>query len=331
VTDTSAPIPSVMERTRPVAAGAPVVDAHFLGGHAVFVLGDEVLFVDSDGTEHRVPTENGILASASGGKRIVIGGDDGRVIAIDANGETETIATDPKGRWIDRVALGPDAVAWSAGKQAFVRTAKGETRACEFPTSPGGLAFAPKGLRLAVAHYNGVSLWFPNADAAPERLEWKGSHLGVTFSPNGQFLVTAMQEPTLHGWRLADAKDMRMSGYAAKVRSLGWTVGGKWLATSGSDQLILWPFQAKDGPMGKQPRLLSPSKAKVAIVACHPRQEVVAVGYDDGLVLMVRIEDGAEILAKKSGDAPVTALAWNANGALLAWGTESEAGIVDLA
>ena len=161
--------------------------------------GGPAVFVDS-GAEFRVPTENGILASASDGKRVVIGGDDGKVITIDAAGSAETIATDPKGRWIDRVALGPDAVAWSAGKQAFVRTAKGETRGCEFPTSPGGLAFAPKGLRLAIAHYNGVSLWFPNADAAPERLEWKGSHLGVTFSPNGHqsfFSMASMMRPRM--------------------------------------------------------------------------------------------------------------------------------------
>ena len=45
------------------------------------------------------------------------------------------------------------------------------------------------------------------------------------------------------------------------------------------------------------------------------------------MVLLVRIEDGAEILAKKPGDAPVTALAWNADGTLLAFGTEGgEAG-----
>lgn len=331
MTDTP-PIASVAERTRPVAAGAPVVDAHFLGAHAAFVLSEEVVLVGPDGAERRVATNNGILASAGDGKRLVIGGDDGKVIAIDAEGSIDTIATDPKSRWIDHVALGADAIAWSAGKQAFVRTAKGETRTHEFGWTVGGLAFAPKGLRLAVAHYQGVSLWFPNADAAPERLEWKGSHLGVTFSPNGQFLVTAMQEPTLHGWRLTDAKDMRMSGYATKVRSLAWTVGGKWLATSGSDQLILWPFQAKDGPMGKQPRLLAPSKARVGIVAAHPKQEIVAVGYEDGMVLLVRIEDGAEILGKGPGDAPVTALAWNAAGSLLAWGTEGgEAGVVDLA
>lgn len=84
--------------------------------------------------------------------------------------------------------------------------------------------------------------------------------------------------------------------------------------------------------MGKQPRLLAPSKARVGIVASHPKQEIVATGYDDGMVLLVRIEDGAEILGKPPGEAPVTALAWNADGSKLAWGTEGgEAGVVDLA
>jgi hypothetical protein len=84
--------------------------------------------------------------------------------------------------------------------------------------------------------------------------------------------------------------------------------------------------------MGKEPRVLAPSEHRVEIVACHPKQEIVATGYGDGMVLLVRIEDGAEILAKKPGETPVTALAWSTDGLLLAWGTESgEAGIVDLA
>ena len=138
-----------------------------------------------------------------------------------------------------------------------MRNAKGEIKSLDLPSSIGGLAFAPKGLRLAVAHYGGVSLWFPNAQAAPEMLAWKGSHLDALFSPDGKFLVTAMQEATLHGWRLMDGKDMRMSGYSGKVRSMAFTPGGKWLATSGSEQLILWPFASKDGPMGKQPRMVA--------------------------------------------------------------------------
>jgi hypothetical protein len=83
--------------------------------------------------------------------------------------------------------------------------------------------------------------------------------------------------------------------------------------------------------MGKTPRILAPTEAQVGAVACHPRQEVVAVGYADGLVLMVRIEDGAEVLAHKPGGAPVTALAWSAAGSTLAFGLEDgEAGVIDL-
>jgi WD40 repeat protein len=334
MTDTKNDIPSVVERTRPVKADAPVVGAHFFGNTAVLVLGEQALLhVPRQGDVRSLAVHGGaILSSSADAERVITGGDDGKVIATDAEGASTTIATDAKRRWIDHVAAGPGgAVAWSAGKQAFVRTAKGEERVLEAPSTVGGLAFAPKGLRLAIAHYNGLSLWFPNAQSEPEKLEWKGSHLGAAWSPDGKFAVTSMQEPVLHGWRLADGKDMRMSGYGARVRSLAWTTGGKWLATSGSTQLILWPFQGKDGPMGKQPKILAPSEAQAEVVACHPKQEVVAVGYADGLVLLVRIEDGAEVLAHKPGGAPITALAWSAAGGLLAFGTEDgEAGVIDL-
>ena len=342
MTDTRSDTVSVVDRTRPVAAGGAVIAAHFLGRTAAFILGEEtIVLAEPDGQPQRVTVHGGaILATAADRKRVVSGGDDGKLIATDAKGECRTLAADPKHRWIDHVALGPDdAVAWSAGKTAFVQAQdrekdrQKELRQFEAPSTVGGLAFLPKGFRLAIAHYNGATLWFPNAaGAVPERLEWKGSHLGATVSPDGRFLVTTMQEPMLHGWRIVDRQHMRMSGYSTRVKSLGWSAGGQWLATSGASQIILWPFASKDGPMGKQPRLLAPTEHRVDVVACHPRQDVVAAGYSDGMVLLARIEDGAEILAKKPGDAPVTALAWSGDGLLLAWGTESgEAGIVDLA
>jgi len=330
--DTRSDTVSVVERTRAVDAGSAIFAAHFLGRTAVFVLGEEaLLFVEPSGELRRMTVHGGaILATAADGERIVSSGDDGRLISTDL-GSSRVLATDAKHRWVDHVALGPDgAIAWSAGKTAFVQAK--ELRSFEAPSTVGGLAFLPKGFRLAIAHYNGATLWFPNAaGATPERLEWKGSHLGATVSPDGRFLVTTMQEPMLHGWRLVDRQHMRMSGYSARVTSFGWTIGGHWLATSGATQLILWPFQTKDGPMGKQPRLLAPSQHRIEAVACHPRQDIVAAGYADGMVLLIRIDDGAEILAKKPGDAPVKALAWSADGLFLAWGTESgAAGVVDL-
>jgi len=328
-------IASVADRARTIAAGAAVTKVYFPGSTAAFVLGEEaLLFIAEDGAQTRVQVHGGaILSCVSDGVRVLTGGDDGKVMTTAADGTTALIAADARNRWIDHVAIGPEGtIAWSAGKQAFVQSREGAARLLDIASTVGGIAFAPKGLRLAIAHYNGATLWFPNATAEPEHLVWKGSHLGATFSRDGRFLVTAMQEAVLHGWRLADGQDMRMQGYAARVRSLEWTADGKWLATSGARPVVLWPFQGKSGPMGKAPRMLAEAtdeEGRVEVVACHPRHPILAAGYVDGLVLLVRLEDGAEILAKKPGASAVTALAWNADGDRLAFGTEDgECGIL---
>jgi WD40 repeat protein len=332
--DQTASIISVTDRVRRVAIGRAVTSVHFLGETAAFVGAEEnVAMVSADGEISPVTVHGGaILCAACDGDHIVMGGDDGKLVALDAKGEVTLVATDPKRRWIDNVALHPDgAVAWSAGKTAFVRGGKGEEKSFDAPSTVGGLAFAPKGLRLAVAHYNGVTLWFPNMAAKPEFLGWAGSHLGVVFSPDNKFLVTAMHEPALHGWRLADVRHMRMSGYPGRVRSVSWSAGGKSLATSGADTVIIWPFASKDGPMGKEPAMLAPMQARVAMVACHPKQDILAAGYGDGTVLMVRLNDGAEILVRRNGPAPISALAWNSQGSMLAFAAEDgEAGLLAL-
>ena len=83
--------------------------------------------------------------------------------------------------------------------------------------------------------------------------------------------------------------------------------------------------------MGKQPRLMAQSEARVTVVACHPRQPVVAAGYADGTVMLVRIDDGALIEAKCRGGSAVSALGWDASGQTFAFGTEAgEAGVLRL-
>jgi WD40 repeat protein len=318
-------IVSMTDRVRPLPLGMAVTSVHFLGDRAHFVGAEENVAVVGDSSEiSQIPVHGGaILCAVSDGERIVSGGDDGKLVALDGTGKVTLLATDPKRRWIDNVALHPDgAVAWSAGKTASVRSLKGEEKSFDAPSTVGGLAFAPKGLRLAIAHYNGVTLWFPNMAAKPEFLEWAGSHLSVTFSPDNKFLVTAMHEPALHGWRLADVRHMRMSGYPGRVRSMSWSAGGKGLATSGADTVIIWPFASKDGPMGKEPAMLAPLQARVSAVACHPKQDIMAAGYSDGTVLLVRFEDGAEILVHRNSGVAVSALAWNSKGTRLAFATE---------
>ncbi len=296
--DNAASIVSVTDRVRPLAIGMPVTAVHFLGGDAAFVGAEEsVAMVSGEGEISRIAVHSGgILCAASDGTRIVMGGDDGKLVALDAKGEVTLLATDPKRRWIDNVALRPDgAVAWSAGKTAFVRSGKAEDKSFEVPSTVGGLAFAPKGLRLAVAHYNGVTLWFPNMVATAEVLEWAGSHLAVTFSPDNKFLVTAMHEPALHGWRLADHRHMRMSGYPGRVRSMSWSAGGKALATSGADAVIMWPFRDAGAAAGACLHGRLPSEAG------HSGGGLQRRHHSDGAARRWRGDSGAPTERRRAG------------------------------
>ncbi len=325
--------PSLTTNVRPILAGAHVTAAAFLGGVPVLALGDGcALLIEAEGEKRVVLHKDGaILVATRAGKRLLTGGDDGRILATSADGSAQEIFRED-GKWIDALIGREDfCIAWSSGRQVSARDPQGGVKHFTAPSSVRGLAYAPKGYRIAIAHYNGATLWFPNA-AAPEVFAWKGAHLDVCFSPDGRFLVTSMQENALHGWRIADKQDMRMSGYPAKTRSFSWSRDGHWLATSGAQACIVWPFKDKDGPMKKQPRECGVRQAKVSRVAFHPKALVIATGYDDGWILLFRLTDGAEILVRKppaEAHDPVSALTWDDEGRRLLFGTsEGNAGIL---
>jgi hypothetical protein len=305
--------------------------------------GDTAVFASVDGAVHFIGAEKQVARSHAGGTLVALftsrgmltGGDDGYIIRTTADGKTDVLGGE-KGKWIDALAAAGDgAVAWSTGKLVTARSAKGDIRQMSAPTTARGLAFLPKGYRLVLSHYNGASLWFPNTSMEPEPLVWKGSHIDATVSPDGRFVVTSMQENALHGWRIADKGHMRMTGYPAKTRAMSWSHDGNWLATSGAEAAIIWPFAGKDGPMGKAPRECGVRPVRVSQVAFHPSALVLAIGYEDGFVMLVRLTDASEILVRAprvaEGAKAVSALAWDAAGKRLAIGAaDGFAGILTL-
>jgi WD40 repeat protein len=331
---TIAPPASLTQHVASLEAGEHVVAAAWLNDvPALALAGGGAMLGGASGPQRAIDVhgEAGLLVAAAAGGRLVTGGGDGRVCAVGADGGVTELGRDAKGAWIDAVAAAPSgAVAWSAGKRVVARDDKGRLKAFDAPSTATGLAFAPKGYRLAMAHYNGVTLWFPNTDAKPDFLEWKGAHLDVSISADGRFVVTSMQENALHGWRLPakpteKAAHMRMSGYPAKTRSFSWSHDGAWLATSGAEAVIIWPFQG-DGPMGKAPRECGVRRSKVSQVAFHPAAYVVAAGYDDGCILLLRLTDGSELLARPAvKGSGVSALAWDKPGKRLLFGCEDGA------
>ncbi|MDX0921620.1 WD40 repeat domain-containing protein [Sinorhizobium medicae] len=327
----------------------PTVAPLDLEGHVVGVafLKDVPFFAGAAGAVHRLDhghktteAHDGLLSFVvdEANDTLLTGGEDGKVMRISAHG-TASLVADTGRKWIAQVAAGPQgAVAYAYGKTTHVRLFDGTTR--EFPEqrTVEGLAFAPKGLRIAAARYNGVSLHWVAMSGQPVDLEWKGAHTGVTFSPDGRFVVTAMQENALHGWKLdakpgAEARHMRMTGYPAKVKSLSWSAKGKWLASSGAPAAIVWPFQGKDGPMGKAPlELGTRANIMVTTVVCHPAEDIVAIGYEDGMILAARLADSKEVLLRRPGKGAIAAMAWSKNGRQLAFGSAAgDCGVVDIA
>jgi WD40 repeat protein len=296
------------------------------GPDAAFALGDGTVRWSSG--ETIVAHEDGAILCAAAhpsGKGVVTGGDDGRLVWSRREG-VKSLA-EIRGRWIDAVATSPVSglIAYAVGRevQCFDVARPESPRAFVHDKTVAALALDPKGRRLAAATYGGVWLWYAKiAEQQPVMLRWAGSHIGAAFSPDGRFLVSAMQESALHGWRLADGTDMRMGGYPAKTHSLAFADKGAWLATSGAQGVVLWPF-AGAGPMGKQAMEIGPKEtALVTRAAAHGA--LIGAGLDDGEVWACDLTDERREVLRPAGGAPISALAW-LDGQRLAWGDEAGA------
>ena len=305
-------------------------------GHAAFALGDGTVRFETGET---VEAHGGAALSACvhpGGDGFITGGDDGRVIWARASG-TEEIAAVP-GRWIDAVAASPESrlIAFAAGRELLVRDAADPAFARSFlhERSVAALAFDPKGRRLAAATYGGVALWYARiAEQKPVMLKWAGSHIALAWSPDGKFLMSSMQENQLHGWRVADEKNMRMGGYPAKVKSLAFLAKGQLMATSGASGAIVWPFGGATGPLGKSATELGFEEgALVARVATTPLGDRVAAGLEDGRVWTLEVSGSKiEWLNAEKGP-PISALAITPDGRRVAWGGEDgDGGVAEVA
>ena len=306
-----------------------VVAAAWAGDVPAFALGDGRLILA--GWAETTVHDGAILAMAASNGAFLTGGDDGAFCRTAPGSEPETIAKFGM-KWVEQVAAHGAIAACAVGKTAHVFENGAKLKQLDHPSTVTGLAFDGKGKRIAASHYNGATLWFVGAKVdSPRKLEWKGSHTGIILHPAGDAVVTAMQENSLHGWRLADGQHMRMSGYPAKTESLAFTKSGKWLASAGADTVVLWPFFG-GGPMGKAPmELAGGDNVLCTRVAAHPQHEVVAAGFADGLVVLADIASERILPVAAPGHGSVSALAWSGDGSRLAFGTESGfAALVDL-
>ena len=292
---------------------APVTGAVSLGAIVAVGFGDGKIRFFRPGIAHTTVSAHGgvVLCITADGQSILTGGDDGKFLRISVDGRITELANFGT-QWVNCVAASNGKYACSSGKIAYVwSNEQKKPISFEHVSTVGGLAFDMKANRLAVAHYGGATIW-ENTQRKwkSSKLIWKGSHGAISFSPDGKYLVTAMQENAVHGWRLRDKADLAMSGYPAKIKSFAWVGETPYLVTSGADEAICWPFDGKDGPLGRNPICVASGGKQIATcVQSLSSENAVFTGYRNGAVILAELDEIKEAIPiRGSSGAAVTAI-----------------------
>lgn len=306
--------------TETVITGAILQD----GTHVWASGSGEIVFQATDGTQSKITAHDGALLSATPAPDkmgLISGGDDGRLVLSKPDGSTLTLYEKP-GAWIEPVIASPVSgfVACGAGKDVIsfeMKTPEPKT-ILNHDVTVMGLAFHPNGRRIATAHKGGASLWYARGiGQSAVKLKWDGAHLIAAWSPDGRFVITAMHDNTLHGWKIDDKTDMRMAGYPSRIKSLAWLDGGKWLVTAGAQGAVIWPFDGKNGPMGRAATEVGFSETGIVTAVCAVQGQTFAAGTSDGRVWIADLATQHQHLVS-SGQATITCLA--SDGHRLIWG-----------
>jgi len=176
---------------------------------------------------------------------------------------------------------------------------------------------------LAVSHYDGASVWDLSTQTRTHSLFFRGSHLSLSWQPDGRYLVTATQEKMLHVWDLETGNDVSLGPSFLKVRSLGWSADGLWLLAGGNDTLSGWRFH-RGLPSSPAAKMLGRfSEDYVKLVTPHPSLGMTAVAYNDGGLELTVMESRSKrhVLVQPPGSS-VDALVWSPDGNHLVGGDQ---------
>jgi len=192
------------------------------------------------------------FAPASGASPVLAtGGQDGAVKLWDA-ASGQHLATAPLGpAWVEHLAWRPRGAA-GAERAAVLAAASGRKLGfigidgsnrpakADAPKTIAAVAWGPGGGCVAVAAFGGVRLWDGDDLIVQKELPYANGIQALVWSPDGKWLVSGNQDPSVHLWQPESEFELHMSGYAGKVKHLSFDHTSRWLATSGGRDACVW-------------------------------------------------------------------------------------------
>ncbi len=172
----------------------------------------------------------------------------------------------------------------------------------------------------AVAYFGGVCLWDGVNFTAQKEFAYNNGIHALIWSPDGRWLVSGNQDPSVHLWIPAEDAELHMSGYESKVKYLSFDHTSRWLATGGGRDACIWDCSGA-GPEGREPAML-PHDAPVCAVAFQHSHGLLATASQDGVVMLWSPERKQPLRATVKMPVAATKLVWSPDDRHLAIGSE---------
>jgi len=280
-----------------------------------------VLQRDTGSTIFRCQAHYGLgltgLACDPAGERLATCGQDGVVRVWSALTGVPLLALDGGAAWVEQVGWSADGdqLAAAAGKSVRIWDRQGML-VREYPNHRATVTdvqWHPRERLLCSTSYGGVTLLDPAEPASVRVFAWQGSSLIARWSPSGRYIATGEQDSTVHFWIVASGKDLQMSGYPLKVRSLAWSGKGRLLATSGSHEVTVWDCSGR-GPAGSTPLTLQGHDMPVSALDFRKQDDLLTSGGEDGRVIVWHVTKRRAVAAFGPCAQGVSAVAWSPDG-----------------
>jgi len=256
------------------------------------------------------------------------GGQDGAVKFWDAGAGQHTATAELGAGWVEQLAWGAPGPAAACGRRFALLNPDGSTRFTpwEAPKSVSALAWRPGGAGngapgcVAAAFFGGVRLFNSGDFSVAKEFPYGNGIQALAWSPDGKWLVSGNQDPSVHLWVPDRDEELQMSGFEGKVRHLSFDHASRWLATSGGVEVSVWDCTG-DGPAGREPAMLA-HEAPVTAVAFQGRHGLIATASRDGSVRLWSPERPRPLRATISLPSAATRIAWSPDDRRLAIGSD---------
>lgn len=179
--------------------------------------------------------------------------------------------------------------------------------------------------QLATASDGGARMWRLGEEDAFARIDDGVAALLLTWSPDGRWLVTGDQTPSVHLFDTKKRDPLHIQGFETKVKAFAWQAEGTpdapWLALGGSTVITVWPCFGKKGPRGAKPiQLYGHLKEVTALDFPSHGQHLASGGRDCFVLFWLPHHSSAPALIARE-DSEITSLRWSPKGRHLAYGT----------